>query len=732
MWGSILSAFTSDIPRDFPYNVDRTGLIKDELTILQRTIATHKSDDHYIVTPPQRALIEVNGRTQANAYVYDKKTGSPEEMELVQRIVKNAKTVRHPFIVSVLEVLETTAAFYVITEKVTKLSECLIDPDATSLAGETMPWNLKCVSEAIQFLHETANLTHGSLSIESICCCVDGQWKICLMETAVEARSVDDALVSSPRSDNFEWSRHISSCSYFTTPIVGVMGFFKDFALKGNWDKERFLDSTLNDAISQQPVIVQTRVLLPRVARLFREESLLPTTLRPAALRCFARLLGNAGSYSEAEFNSLAWPSVLELFKDPQRSTRYIMLQTLGRYENLLSQSQDEALLQLILPGLLDTSMELRDVTLRSVASIIPRLPVKSTIVNNALKTIMGLIQQDASEQIRTNGVICLSRLATFFPADKIAPGVIVGVNDSFPPCRLAAIQCIQNIAGSLSPKETANSYIPTVSRHLLDSDPECSRAAYHALRELIEKWSPDHVAKVPESRGTFFKISNDRIYSTLWGRKNTSTPPTKDTDVRKQSDEDGAVFEDAISPDVNSGITSHKPGVDVDLGMIANSGPYQDASGGIRLVPAPPVPQAPPSAQPDSLEHNQTRRQPDATEAPVGRRNSRVYSASVGLPDKGQPQDKGTRPELRSGDLAPPNKDALNKDALNKDPTWGPAGLNKTASVGWLAPDLTGPSPGSDKTETDFWNGMDGDGLDRNRVMKRSLKTKRRPAAVE
>ena len=94
---------------------------------------------------------------------------------MARNAVRKLRTLRHPGIIKVLEVIETESNVYVITEKVTPLGWHV---RRKSLSEETIKWGLYTVSSTLKFVNDDASSVHGSVRVSSIYTSESGEWKL--------------------------------------------------------------------------------------------------------------------------------------------------------------------------------------------------------------------------------------------------------------------------------------------------------------------------------------------------------------------------------------------------------------------------------------------------------------------------------------------------------------------------------------------------------------------------
>jgi SCY1-like protein 1 len=96
-------------------------------------------------------------------------------LPLARNAARKLRTLRHPGIVKVLEVIETESNIHIVTEKVTPLSWHV---KRKSLSEETIKWGLYTVSSTLKFVNDDASSVHGCVKVSSIYTSESGEWKL--------------------------------------------------------------------------------------------------------------------------------------------------------------------------------------------------------------------------------------------------------------------------------------------------------------------------------------------------------------------------------------------------------------------------------------------------------------------------------------------------------------------------------------------------------------------------
>ena len=247
-------------------------------------------------------------------------------------------------------------------------------------------------------------------------------------------------LANSPRSRVAKIADVHQNCEWFKAPLVGVLLFLDQLALKEPKDKQRFF-GTLPRLLPSLPESIARYHVLP---------SLMAALEYGAAggggTVVLAPILDIGAQLPPAEYSQLILPCVVRLFSSNDRATRLQLLHHLPEYIGRLS---DEIInghvLTSILTGFTDTNPVLREATVKSALPLAPRLSSYSLhkVLLPALKRCLG----DVEHAVRVNTVICIGRIATHIEAsareEDVLGSCLREMRDPFPHARSAALRAI-------------------------------------------------------------------------------------------------------------------------------------------------------------------------------------------------------------------------------------------------------------------------------------------------
>lgn len=96
-------------------------------------------------------------------------------LPLAKNAARKLRTIRHPGVIKVLDVIENETHIYVATEKVTPLSWHI---RRGSLSEETIKWGLYNLARCLAFINGEASSVHGNIRVGSIYTSDSGEWKL--------------------------------------------------------------------------------------------------------------------------------------------------------------------------------------------------------------------------------------------------------------------------------------------------------------------------------------------------------------------------------------------------------------------------------------------------------------------------------------------------------------------------------------------------------------------------
>uniref|UniRef100_A0A0A0L9A7 TATA-binding protein interacting (TIP20) domain-containing protein n=1 Tax=Cucumis sativus TaxID=3659 RepID=A0A0A0L9A7_CUCSA len=175
---------------------------------------------------------------------------------------------------------------------------------------------------------------------------------------------------------------------------------------------------SLKDSVEKDTFFRKLPILAEQLPRQIVLKKLLPLLASSlefgsAAAPALTALLKMGSWLSTEEFSAKVLPTIVKLFASNDRAIRTGLLQHIDQFgESLSSQMVDEQVYPHIATGFSDTSAFLRELTLKSMLVLAPKLSQR-TISGSLLKHLSKL-QVDEEPAIRTNTTILLGNIASY------------------------------------------------------------------------------------------------------------------------------------------------------------------------------------------------------------------------------------------------------------------------------------------------------------------------------
>ncbi|KAK5076208.1 Nuclear aminoacylation-dependent tRNA export pathway component [Lithohypha guttulata] len=110
---------------------------------------------------------------------------------LAKNAARKLRTIRHPGVIKVLDVIENETHIYIATEKITPLSWHI---RRNSLSEETIKWGLYNVARTLAFINGEASSIHGNVRVGAVYTSDSGEWKLAGFET-LSSMNDDEAMI---------------------------------------------------------------------------------------------------------------------------------------------------------------------------------------------------------------------------------------------------------------------------------------------------------------------------------------------------------------------------------------------------------------------------------------------------------------------------------------------------------------------------------------------------------
>ncbi|KAA3453513.1 N-terminal kinase-like protein isoform X1 [Gossypium australe] len=458
--------------------------------------------------------------------------------------VKRLRTVRHPNILSFLHSTEVESfdgssskvTIYIVTEPVMPLSEKIKE---LGLEGtqrdEYYAWGLHQIAKAVSFLNNDCKLVHGNVCLSSVVVTQTLDWKLyafdvlseydganatatgpmlmlvltesdagaerCLIyeifsgmklgkteelrNTASIPKSLlpdYQRLLSSMPSRRLNTSKLIENSEYFQNKLVDTIHFMEILSLKDSVEKDTFFRK-LPNLSEQLPRPIVLKKLLPLLASALEFGS--------AAAPALTALLKMGSWLSAEEFGLKVLPTIVKLFASNDRAVRVALLQHIDQFgESLSAQVVDEQVYPHVATGFADTSAFLRELTLKSMLILAPKLSQRT--LSGSLLKYLSKLQVDEEPAIRTNTTILLGNIASYLNEGTrkrvlINAFTVRALRDTFSPARGAGVMALCATSSYYDMTEIATRILPNIVVLIIDPDSDVRSKAFQAVDQFLQ-----------------------------------------------------------------------------------------------------------------------------------------------------------------------------------------------------------------------------------------------------
>ncbi|KHG09100.1 N-terminal kinase-like protein [Gossypium arboreum] len=416
--------------------------------------------------------------------------------------VKRLRTVRHPNILSFLHSTEVESfdgssskvTIYIVTEPVMPLSEKIKE---LGLEGtqrdEYYAWGLHQIAKAVSFLNNDCKLVHGNVCLSSVVVTQTLDWKLYAFDVLSEYDGANatatgpmllgkteelrntasipksllpdyQRLLSSMPSRRLNTSKLIENSEYFQNKLVDTIHFMEILSLKDSVEKDTFFRKLPNLA-EQLPRPIVLKKLLPLLASALEFGS--------AAAPALTALLKMGSWLSAEEFSLKVLPTIVKLFASNDRAVRVALLQHIDQFgESLSAQVVDEQVYPHVATGFADTSAFLRELTLKSMLIVAPKV--------------------DEEPAIRTNTTILLGNIASYLNEGTrkrvlINAFTVRALRDTFSPARGAGVMALCATSSYYDMTEIATRILPNIVVLIIDPDSDVRSKAFQAVDQFLQ-----------------------------------------------------------------------------------------------------------------------------------------------------------------------------------------------------------------------------------------------------
>ncbi|KAJ6744582.1 hypothetical protein OIU79_030841 [Salix purpurea] len=271
--------------------------------------------------------------------------------------------------------------------------------------------------------------------------------------------------------------KNISRISWWT-PYT----FMEILTLKDSVEKDTFFRKLPNLA-EQLPRQIVLKKLLPLLASALEFGS--------AASPALTALLKMGSWLSAEEFSVKVLPTIVKLFSSNDRAIRVSLLQHIDQYgESLSAHVVDEQVYSHVATGFSDTSALLRELTLKSMLILAPKLSQRT--ISGSLLKYLSKLQVDEEPAIRTNTTILLGNIAIYLNEGTrkrvlINAFTVRALRDTFSPARGAGLMALCATSSYYDVTEIATRILPNVVVLTIDPDSDVRSKSFQAVEQFLQ-----------------------------------------------------------------------------------------------------------------------------------------------------------------------------------------------------------------------------------------------------
>ncbi|PSS33246.1 Inactive serine/threonine-protein kinase scy1 [Actinidia chinensis var. chinensis] len=289
-------------------------------------------------------------------------------------------------------------------------------------------------------------------------------------------------LLSSMPSRRLNSSKLVENSEYFQNKLVDTIHFMEILNLKDSVEKDTFFRKLPNLA-EQLPRQIVLKKLLPLLASSLEFGS--------AAAPALTALLKMGSWLSSEEFSTKVLPTIVKLFASNDRAIRVGLLQHIDQYgESLSAQVVDEQVYSHVATGFSDTSAFLRELTLKSMLVLAPKLSQRT--ISGSLLKYLSKLQVDEEPAIRTNTTILLGNIGSYLNEGTrkrvlINAFTVRALRDTFSPARGAGVMALCATSSYYDVTEIATRILPNIVVLTIDPDSDVRSKAFQAVDQFLQ-----------------------------------------------------------------------------------------------------------------------------------------------------------------------------------------------------------------------------------------------------
>ncbi|KAL1857513.1 hypothetical protein VTK73DRAFT_8050 [Phialemonium thermophilum] len=253
--------------------------------------------------------------------------------------------------------------------------------------------------------------------------------------------------------------------SFFDTPLIKLTEGIDQLGVKSPEEREAFLND-LDQLTDDFPEDFFKLKVLP--------ELLKSVEFGGGGPKAFGVVMKISGKLSNEDFDLRVTPVIIRLFGNPDRAIRVCLLDNLPLMIDRFSPKVvNDKIFPQIVTGFTDLAPVVREQTLKSVLTIIPKLSDRT--INGELLKYLAKTANDEQPGIRTNTTICLGKIAKHLGNSSRAKVLIAAftrsLRDPFVHARNAALMALAATSEYFSEEDCAGRILPSVCPLLIDKE---------------------------------------------------------------------------------------------------------------------------------------------------------------------------------------------------------------------------------------------------------------------
>ncbi|KAF8421947.1 armadillo-type protein [Tirmania nivea] len=252
---------------------------------------------------------------------------------------------------------------------------------------------------------------------------------------------------------------------FFDMPLIHVAEFIENMGVKGETEREEFLN-LLEKTGDQFPEDFFKMKVLP--------ELLKAVEYGGGGPKVFSAVLKIGEKLTSEEWESKIVPVVIRLFSIPDRAIRVFLLDNLPKMiEHIPNRVVNDKIFPDMMTGFSDLSPVVREQSVKAVLVIINKLSDRT--INGDLLKYLAKTQNDEQPGIRTNTTICLGKIAKNLGPNTrqkvLTAACTRSLRDPFVHARNAALLALSATADVYDENNCAQKILPALCLSLIDKE---------------------------------------------------------------------------------------------------------------------------------------------------------------------------------------------------------------------------------------------------------------------